>query len=211
MKRSMRFMTLLMCFLTLSGCGGKTTISFMREDVTLDFVNRVCVLPLQNNTDQKYAAELARDVISSQILAMNVFDVVDKGIVDSILYEEAVDPGAAVSQLMLSRLGQRLNVQSIIVGSVDLAGDKRIGSLLVPEMSLTLRLIETKSGLVLWQASGHRAGDSMLGRLFGVVPDDTYKVTVKLVQELLSTIPQKQETPPAGTVISEPVTVEPDK
>jgi hypothetical protein len=205
---------MLLFFSLLSGCAGKTTISYMREDVTLDFVNRVCILPLANNTDQKYAAELARDVINTQILAMNIFDLVDKGIVDSVLHEEALDPGAPVSQLMLSRLGQRLNVQAIMLGAVDLAGDKRVGSVIVPEMSLTLRLIETKSGLVLWQASGHYAGDSIIGRLFGITPDDTYKVTAKLARELLATIPERENAPQAAPVPEpgaavKPVAVEP--
>lgn len=207
MKRIICSILALMCFSMLAGCAGKTTISFMREDVTLDFVNRICVLPLENNTEQKYAAELARDVINTEILAMNIFDVVDKGIVDSVLHEEAIDPGSPVSQLMLSRLGQRLNVQSIMIGSVDMAGDKRIGSVIVPEMSLTLRLIEIKSGIVLWQGSGHYAGDSIVGRLFGITPDDAYKVTVKLAEELLSTIPERQDVP--VPVSAEPVAAEP--
>ncbi|MFZ5773625.1 MAG: hypothetical protein ACOY4W_19565 [Thermodesulfobacteriota bacterium] len=212
MKRIICSILTLMCFSVLAGCSGKTTVSFMREDVTLDFVNRISVLPLENNTDQKYAAELARDVINTQILAMNIFDVVDKGIVDSVLHEEAIDPGSPVSQLMLSRLGQRLNVQSIMLGSVDMAGDRRIGSVIVPEMSVTLRLIEIKSGIVLWQASGHYAGDSIVGRLFGVTPDDTYKVTVKLVKKLLSTIPERENVPaalPAEPVAAEPVAAKP--
>ena len=143
---------------------------------------------------------------------MNIFDLVDKGIVDSVLHEEALDPGAPVSQLMLSRLGQRLNVQAIMIGAVDLAGDKRVGSVIVPEMSLTLRLIETKSGLILWQASGHYAGDSIIGRLFGITPDDTYKVTAKLAKELLATIPERENVsqPAAGEPAAvKPVTVEP--
>ncbi|MBU4262710.1 MAG: penicillin-binding protein activator LpoB [Proteobacteria bacterium] len=212
MKRIMCSILTLMCFSILTGCSGKTTVSFMREDVTLDFVNRISVLPLENNTEQKYAAELARDVINTEILAMNIFDVVDKGITDSVLHEEAIDPGSPVSQLMLSRLGQRLNVQSIMIGSVDMAGDKRIGSVIVPEMSLTLRLIEIKSGIVLWQASGHYAGDSVVGRLFGITPDDAYKVTVKLAKELLSTIPERQNVPvpvPAAPVADKPVVVRP--
>jgi hypothetical protein len=212
MKRIICSILTLMCFSILTGCSGKTTISFMREDVTLDFVNRISVLPLENNTDQKYAAELARDVINTQILAMNIFDVVDKGIVDSVLHEEAIDPGSPVSQIMLSRLGQRLNVQAIMVGSVDMAGDKRIGSVIVPEMSLTLRLIEIKSGFVLWQASGHYAGDSVVGRLFGITPDDTYKVTVKLAKGLLSTIPERRNVPvplPAEPVAVTPAAVKP--
>ena len=189
MRNVLRAILVVVLFSLLSGCSGKTTISYMREDVTLDFVKRICVLPLKNNTEQKYAAELARDVLNTQVLAMNLFDVVDKGIVDSVLHEEVIDPGTPVSQLMIKRLGQRLNVQAIMLGSVDLAGEKRVGNVLVPEMSLTLRLIETKSGPVLWQSSGHHDGDSMVGRLFGVIPDGAYDVALKLVTDLLVTIP----------------------
>lgn len=198
--RSKVFLLLIVAVaLLLAGCSGRKTITFVREDVTLDFVKRVAVLPLQNNTDEKYAAELARDIINSKILEMNLFDAVDKGIVDSVLYEEALEPGSPVSQMMLSRLGQRLNVQAIMIGSVDIAGENRVGSVSFPEMSLTLRLIEIKSGLVLWQGSGHHDGDSVVGRLFGVTPDDRYLVAAKLVNKLLRTVPAeagKEMAPP---------------
>ncbi len=207
MRKPTSFLLACIVLLLLGGCGGKNTITFVREDVTLDFVKRVAVLPLQNNTDQKYAAELARDVISSKILAMNLFDVVDKGIVDSVLHEEAIDPGSPVSQAMLNRLGQRLNAQAFVIGSVDLAGDNRVGSVTFPEMSLTMRLVEMKSGQVLWQGSGHSDGSSLMGRLFGATPDDRYLVTAKLVDRLLRTIPAEAGqdmvvpavNPPAGS------------
>ncbi|MFH1216188.1 MAG: hypothetical protein V1706_06780 [Pseudomonadota bacterium] len=204
MRRRAYFFLLLIVVLLIGGCNGRKTITFVREDVTLDFVKRVAVLPLQNNTDEKYASELARDVINTKILEMNLFDAVDKGIVDSVLYEEAVDAGSPVSQMMLSRLGQRLSVQALMIGSVDIAGDNRIGSVSVPQMSLTLRLIEVKSGLVLWQGSGHYAGDSIIGRLFGIIPDDRYMVAAKLVDKLLRTIPAE-----AGGETVLPVTEQP--
>lgn len=202
MRRRAYFLLVLIVVLLISGCSGRKTITFVREDVTLDFVKRVAVLPLQNNTDEKYAAELARDVINTKILEMNLFDAVDKGIVDSVLYEEAVEAGTPVSQMMLSRLGQRLNVQALMIGSVDIAGDNRVGSVTVPEMSLTLRLVEIKSGLVLWQGSGHYDGDSIIGRLFGITPDDRFMVAAKLVGKLLGTIPAEvgQEAVPAVEV-----------
>ncbi len=189
--KNMRYcLIMLMLFSLLAGCGAKGITSFVREEVPFDFVRKVAVMPLQNNTDNKYAVELARDVINTQILAMELFDVVDKGIVDSISFGEALKPGAPMDQLKLERLGQRLNVQALMLGSVDLAGEKRSGSISVPEVSLTLRLVEIKAGTILWQASGHNDGDSMLGRLFGLNSSDSYQITQQLVRRMLSTVPE---------------------
>ncbi|MCB2183801.1 MAG: penicillin-binding protein activator LpoB [Desulfobulbaceae bacterium] len=188
--KKIKYFLLVLVIVCLAGCSTKSPVSFTREDVTLDFVKKVCVMPLENHSEEKFAAELARNVINTQILEMGLFDIVDKGIVDSVRYEEAVEPGTPLSAHALQRLGQRLNVNAIIVGSVDLAGEKRVGSVIVPEISLTLRLIEIKSGLILWQASGYNDGDSMLGRLFGLTPGDTYQVALELVRNILHTIPQ---------------------
>jgi hypothetical protein len=55
-------------------------------------------------------------------------------------------------------------------------------------MLMTLRLIDCETGLVLWQASGQASGYSVLDRLFGFAPKDSFDLTMNLLDHLFATI-----------------------
>ena len=177
----------------LTGCGlpfmGKSK-AFVRENVDFGFVQKIAVLPVENNSKDEFAPELVRDITITRILAMKLFDVTDKGLVDSFLREEAIDPGKPLDATTIKRLGQKLNVQSLLLTTLDISADSRKGTMSYPEMSVTLRLLEVETGLVIWQAGGHQSGDSVWRRLFGLAGRDKYQVTVSLVEDILHTIPR---------------------
>lgn len=178
----------------ITGCSKlNSTQSFVREDVDLGFVLNIAVLPFENHTNDKFVMERVRDVTITQVLALGLFDVVDKGLVDSVLREEAIDKNTPIDKPTIKRLGQLLNIQALLIGSVDESNEKRLGSTSYPELTLTLRLVETKSGMILWQASGHRCGDSLLSRLLGLTPTDSFQVALRLVRDLLATVPFSAE------------------
>lgn len=179
--------------LLFSGCGTKqSSETFLREDIDLDLVTRVAVLPFENYTKEQYIDERVRDVSITQVLALGIADVVDKGIVDSVMREEVIEPGKPIDLVNLKRLGQRLNVQAFLLGSVDEANEIRKGSLTFPELALTMRLVDASGSIVLWQASGRRSGETLMGRIFGIAPKDQFYVTLKLTKKLLSSIPSKR-------------------
>ena len=174
----------------LVSCGKKTvTESFLREDVDFSFVQRIAVLPFDNNSQDEFAPGRLRDVTITHVLSLGLFDVVEKDLIDSVLYDEAIDPGSAIDPLTLKRMGNRLNVQGFLLGTVDLAGMNRVGSTSYPELAVTLRLVEAESGMILWQASSSFSGESLSNRLFGTKGDDAFQVTVKLIRGLLRTAP----------------------
>jgi hypothetical protein len=176
--------------LPLSGCGtkGASPESYLREDVDFNFVQRIAVLPFHNNSDDNYAPVRTRDITITHVLTMGLFDVVERDLVDSALREEVVTTETDIDPLSLKRLGSRLKVQAFLLGTVDMAGEVRIGNTSAHEIALTLRLIEAESGMVLWQASGHRSGESLSKRLLGISGDDAYKITQSLVRTLLGTL-----------------------
>jgi len=178
-------------FFAIYGCGTKNSSeSFLREEVDLGYVQHIAVLPFENHTKDDFAAERARDLTITQVLAQKLFDAVDKGQVDSVLHEEAIEPGKPIDTLTLKRLGQRLKVEAFLMGSVDHAGENRMGTSSFPEISLTFRLVDSKSALLLWQASGHGSGYSTVDRLFGLNPKDAFRVTMDLIDNLLSSVPR---------------------
>lgn len=174
--------------LLIAGCSGRyASEEFVRADIDMASVTRVAVLPFANHSGQKFEEERVRNIVITQILALGIADVVDRGIVDSVMAEEVIDPRQPIDAISLRRLGQRLNVQAFMLGSVDLSDSKRApsGGGDYPELALTLRLVEGQSGMVIWQNSGHWTAETVIGRIFGSAPTDRFHVALKLVRNML--------------------------
>jgi len=182
------FLMTLLCGMILlqAGCGsGVATKSFMREGASLAHIERVVVLPYENLGGG--GEKRIREITMTQLLASGMFDVVDKGRVDSVLRDEAIEPGTPFDEATLRRLGQRLNAQAFILGSVESSTESR-GSSAYPEIVLTLRLIDSETGTLLWQASGRGSGYTLSDRLFGFAPKNSFQVTLELLTRLLKTL-----------------------
>jgi TolB-like protein len=182
------FLTMLLCgmILLLTGCGsGVATKSFMREGASLAHIERVVVLPYENLGGG--GEKRIREITMTQLLASGMFDVVDKGRVDSVLRDEALAPETPFDEATLRRLGQRLNAQAFILGSVESSTESR-GSSSYPEIVMTLRLIDSETGTLLWQASGRGSGYTLSDRLFGFAPKNSFQVTLELLTRLLKTL-----------------------
>ena len=171
--------------LFLAGCGGGKipTSSFLRENTNLSLIQSVAVLPFEGG---QHASRL-RELTMTQLLATNTFDLVDKGRVDVFLKQEAIAPGAPIDVFTIRRLGESMNVQAVLLGSVEQTSSAR-GSAVFPEITMTLRLVDSESGQLLWQASGRASGYSTADRLFGFAPKDTFQVTLDLLNELFITM-----------------------
>jgi hypothetical protein len=172
------------------GCSGKGSPgsqSFLRENIDMGFYERLALLPMANNSQDNFAAERVRDIVTTKVLSSGQIDLVDKGIVDAVLANEAINPGDPIDLPTLRRLGNMLKVQAFIMGTIDQAGENRKGAFSYPELELTLRMIDANEGTILWQASGYNSGYSLGGRIFGVEPKDAFQVAVELVDTLLAT------------------------
>jgi len=173
--------------LLLSGCSSTTgkymNKAFMRDNVSLAHIKTVAVLPFEGGN----RAPRIREFAMTQILVSGIFDVVDKGRIDNLLSLEAISPGAPLDNVTIRRLGQQLKVEAVLFGSVEEDSISR-GSAVFPEISMTLRLVDCETGLLLWQASGKGSGYSTADRLFGIAPKDSFEVTMGLLNNLFSTI-----------------------
>jgi TolB-like protein len=185
------YAVLLVCFMlfTLFGCAGTTAPQvFMRPEFNKEYVRKVAVLPFEDIAGNSNIAARCRQITITQTLSSGLFDVVDKMQVDSLLKQEAIQPGTPINVSTLRRLGQLLDVQAFLIGSLDEAGESQKGAAIFLELSMTMRLVDAESGLVLWQASGRNSGYSWWDRLFGLGGEDSFQVTLGLVRNLLRTI-----------------------
>jgi TolB-like protein len=190
-------MMLVFVLFSLAGCSAKNNLDFfVRQEVSLDYFKTVAVLPFNNYTADPYVTLRCREILMTEMMASGLFEVVEKGQVDSRLKEEAIDWGAPLDAPLLRRLGQRLGVQGLLMGSVDDVGESRIGNSVYPELSITMRLVDTESGMIIWQASGRGSGYSVWGRLFGVGFKDSFEVTLELIRTLLASM--GKQVPPSA-------------
>ncbi len=192
MKNSTILILLIFTLFIISSCGFNTpaTQTFLREGVDMNFINRVAILPFENNTQDEFAGPRIRDITATQIMAMGIFDVVDKGVVDSALAEMGIEKSTPLDVPLVKRLAQRLNVESFVIGTINSIGESSQGSFKYPEMSFTLQLLDGDSALILWRTSDTLSGYSLSDRLFGLDPMDAFQITVKLLDNMLSTIPK---------------------
>lgn len=184
MLKKMTGIILACLLLSLAGCSGKiATRSFVRENTNLSLIKTVAVLPFEGGG----RAPRIRELTMTELLDAGIFDLVDKGRVDLFLQQEALAEGAPIDAVTLRRLGESLKVQAVLLGSVEQATETR-GSASFPEITMTLRLVDCETGLLLWQASGRGSGYSVADRLFGFAPKDNFAVTMALLRKLFATM-----------------------
>lgn len=179
------FLLLLIGLVVLPGCSGNSTAirSYMRENTSMAFIKSVAVMPFEGST----RAPRIRELTTTQLLASGIMEVIDKGRIDSFLSQEAISPGAPLDAFTIKRLGESLKVNAILLGSVEETEAAR-GNSTFSEMILTLRLIDTETGLLIWQASGRGSGYSLADRLFGFAPKDTFTVSLELLNDMFATM-----------------------
>ena len=185
MDKKILTVTLVSMFFFLSGCASNSRSlinSYMRENVNIGNVQTIAVLPFTGGR-----ADLTRDITVTNLLASGLFDVVDQGRVDTVLRRDFINPGDPIDAGTFKRLGQLLKVQAFLLGSVNVSQENR-GNAVFFEITLTLRLIDSDSGLLLWRATGRGSGYSLTDRLLGMAPKDAFQVTVELLDTMFATM-----------------------
>jgi curli biogenesis system outer membrane secretion channel CsgG len=186
--RKYGLLLLTLCLVMLSACSTAPRY-YAAESLGLGYVKRVVVLPFKNHTETKFAELRFTDVVTTEILSRGLFEVVEKGEAQRFLREELVqDEQASLDQATAMRMGQELNVQAYLSGAVEDFSTMQNGSYSYPVIAATLRLVDVKTGQIIWQASGSESGYRTYDRLFGFASEDVNQVGFRLAQKLLATL-----------------------
>ena len=173
----------------ISGCGGGA-MKYVNPNANFSYIKNLAIIPFNNFSADRYAGEKVRSVLMVDILSRHTFEVVEQGqvtkVLASVLGEAGVQEGR-VAQLdteTLKVLGEKLGVQALMLGSVDEYRAGRGGS----AVSISLRLIDTSSGIVLWQVKSTVLGSSNLRRIVGLDNVDATLLTRRAVKRALDTL-----------------------
>ena len=186
MKRTIQ--TILALTLFISGCA-QTGQHFTDPAIGLGYVNKIAVLPLENFTQKKGIEDRTRELLTTQILGYGLYEVVEKGELHRFLRDEIrSNEKELIDQRIAKRMAREFNIDAYIAGSIDEFTEVRNGSYTYPVIAISLRMVDVKTGNIIWKASHNATGYSTAGRLFGLASEDTNSVLFRLIDQLLGTL-----------------------
>jgi len=182
-----KVMVIFLLVLSVCGCASEKN-HFLDENVEIDLLRKIVVLPFENHTQTKYVESRMRDVITTEILSRGLFDVVADGDVLRFLKDEVSGKVEAIDTKVARRMGRELEVEAFMTGAVDIYDENRNGSYTYPVVAVTLRLLDVRNNKIIWQASASETGYGTWSRMFGFASEDFNQVSFRLAQKVLATL-----------------------
>ncbi len=173
--------------LAVAGCTTHRPAEVTYHDPGMDFslLQKVGVLPFTNLTQAPAAAERVRDVFMTMLQAGGSIYVLPPGEVARGLDRAAVTKGTTPTAEECVNLGKILQVDAMITGVVREYGEVRSGSAASNVVSVSVQLMETQTGKIIWSASSTQGGITAGDRMFGGGGDPMDQVTTEAVRDLL--------------------------
>lgn len=172
----------------LAGCSANPEpTEFVNPRFNFGFVERVAVLPFENLSSDRQAGARATRLLITELLATGTLDVVEPGEVQAALGQfgtRVVQP----SEEQIVALGQSLEVQALILGTVTQSDLLRSGASTVPVVGLDVRMVEVETGAVVWAATTTVKGDSFAARILGTSGEPVAETTRRAVRQVLRTL-----------------------
>jgi hypothetical protein len=171
---------------TVAGCASSRGQRYQDRNMDFGAVRTVAVMPFVNLTRDNLASDRVRDVFSSMLLATGGVYVLPAGEVARGVARAALPAPASPSAEDVVKLGTTLKVDAVITGVVKEYGEVRSGSASSNVISMSVQLLETATGKVVWAGTTTRGGISMADRLFGGGGSPLNDVTEAAVDDVLN-------------------------
>jgi len=157
------------------------------HDQNMDFgaIQTIAVMPLANFTRENLAAERVRDVFITKLLSTGALYVLPVGEVAKGIAKADLTAPTTPSPEEVVKLGGLIKVQAVITGAVKEYGEARASTAAANVISVSLQMVETQTGKIVWSASSTMGGISTSDRLFGGGGQPMEKVTEKAVNDLI--------------------------
>ena len=171
----------------LPACAARSRLEVYR-DQNFDFnsVRVIAVVPFENLTKETQAANRVRDVFMNMLLSTGAVYVLPAGEVARGLTRAGIERVAALSAEDVVRLGGIVKADAVITGVVREYGEIRAGASASNVISLSVQMMETQTGRIVWTATATRGGITTSDRLFGGGGRPMDDVTRDAVVEVLN-------------------------
>jgi polysaccharide biosynthesis protein PelC len=161
-------------------------VSDVYRDPKMDFgiIQTVAVVPFANLARDQVVAERVRDVFVNRLQSTEAVYVLPVGeVARGIAKLELQNPSFPTPEEAV-KLGALLKADAVITGVVREYGEVRSGTSAANIISMSIQLMETGTGKVIWSASSTKGGVSFWARLFGGGGQPLNKVTEEAIEAL---------------------------
>ena len=170
----------------LMACATSNGGTYIDQNMDFGAIKTVGVMSLANLTRDTIVSERVRDVFINSLLSTGAVYVLPTGeIARGVARAEIQNPTAPSGEDVI-KLGGIIKVQAIITGVVREYGEVRSGTTSANMISLSLQMIETQTGKIVWTASSTKGGISIWDRLFGGGGRPMNVITEKAVDDLIN-------------------------
>lgn len=184
-QRSLRRTLAILCLL-ISFLGCATTDVYFESNMDFASLRSVAVVPFQNLSGNDDASERVRDTFMGMLLATEALYVLPPGEVARAMARTGAFPPQGPSAEQIKKLSGILEIDAVITGVLREYGAIRSGTSSANVVSLSVQMIESSSGRVIWSASSTKGGITVWDRLFGGGGKPMNAVTEKVVNDLLN-------------------------
>ena len=179
------FLIILPVFFLMS-CATSSSNVYIDSNMDFAAVKSIGVMPFVSLARDPVVADRVRDVFINKLLATGAVYVLPMGEVARGATRAEIQNPSVPSPEEVVKLGGLLKVQAIITGTVREYGEVRSGTVSSNIVSISLQMLETQTGKVVWSASSTEGGVNVWDRLFGGGGEPMNKVTEKAVNDLIS-------------------------
>jgi len=186
MRRTTGLATLAVAIGAVVGVGA-TQVTDVFRDSRMDFgaIQTVAVMPFANLAGSQAGAERVRDVFINRLLATQTVYVLPVGeVARGVELSEVRLPESPAPDEVV-KLGTFLEVDAVITGVVREYGEVRSGTSTANVISMSIQIVETGTGRVVWSASSTKGRISFWNRLIGGGGQPMNRVTEQAVDALL--------------------------
>lgn len=174
-----------------SVCAAQVTDVFRDPKMDFGSIQTVAVMPFANLARDQITAERVRDVFISRLLAAEAVYILPVGEVARGIVKTEVQAPSSPTVEEVVKLGAFLKVDAVITGVVREYGEARSGTSTANIISMSIQIIETGTGRVVWSASSTKGGISFWNRLIGGGGQPMNKVTEQAVDALFDKLLSK--------------------
>lgn len=173
----------------LFGCSSVHLYSRMNTGQGAVSIKKVGILPFMNESGRQKAGEIVTNTFIAESFKAGLFSVEENGNIEQFLLREKIRVDQKLHTEQLIRLGKRLSVDAVFVGTVEKFSGGNMGKMLpTPEVCIRAKLIYVKDSMVLWMARHCRTGDEY-ATLFEIGQVRTVGTLTKhVISEMLDTV-----------------------
>ena len=191
MSLTRKFIFLLVILEFISACSSATIpYAYVRKNHDQPGVKKVAIFSFHNNTMIAEASKIVTGAFVASLVKTKKFKVEFPGNIKSFLVNERIIVRTGVDLDTIKRMGRRLGVDAVIMGRIEeFVGMEEKKRGVIPVVSISSRLVDVRTGKILWMAQHRRTGDDYIKVLdFGKVRS-VGELTKKMVLEMIETMP----------------------